>query len=157
MNTQPESNSVKMTGIILPGEKNPLAENVAEALHRLGLYRYERDSFGIMTNDLCNSLNEFRRANSLPELSYADPVTLRMLLGENFEGDELVLLADHAEVEPDELTKFEYCRRMLSLSRETGAPLTALLLSSDVKAKPHASADTMRCAILAWMLDSAQQ
>lgn len=30
MNTQPESNLVKMTGIILPGEKNPLVENIAE-------------------------------------------------------------------------------------------------------------------------------
>ena len=146
MNTQPESNLVKMTGIILPGEKNPLVENIAEELHRLGLYRYERDSFGIMTNDLCNSLNNYRRANSLPELGYADPVTLRLLLGEDFGGDELVLLA-----------KFEFCRRMLSLSRETGAPLTVLLLSSDRKPKPHASADTMRCAILAWMLDNAQQ
>ena len=152
MNMQPESNLVKMTGIILPGEKNPLVENIAEELHRLGLYRYERDSFGIMTNDLCNSLNNYRRANSLPELGYADPVTLRLLLG-----DELVLLADNAEGEPDELAKFEFCRRMLSLSRETGAPLTVLLLSSDRKPKPHASADTMRCAILAWMLDNAQQ
>ena len=33
MNTQPESNLVKMTGIILPGEKNPLIENIAEELH----------------------------------------------------------------------------------------------------------------------------
>ena len=147
MNTQPESNLVKMTGIILPGEKNPLVENIAEELHRLGLYRYERDSFGIMTNDLCNSLNNYRRANSLPELGYADPVTLRLLLGEDF----------GAEGEPDELAKFEFCRRMLSLSRETGAPLTVLLLSSDRKPKPHASADTMRCAILACMLDNAQQ
>ena len=106
-----------------------------------------------MTNDLCNSLNNYRRANSLPELGYADPVTLRLLLGEDFGGDELVLLADNAEGEPDELAKFEFCRRMLSLS----APLTVLLLSSDRKPKPHASADTMRCAILAWMLDNAQQ
>ena len=157
MNTQPESNLVKMTGIILPGEKNPLVENIAEELHRLGLYRYERDSFGIMTNDLCNSLNNYRRANSLPELGYADPVTLRLLLGEDFGGDELVLLADNAEGEPDELAKFEFCRRMLSLSRETGAPLTVLLLSSDRKPKPHASAGTMRSAILAWILDNAQQ
>lgn len=156
MNTQPESDYVKMTGIILPGEKSPLAEDVAEALHRLGLYRYERESFGIMTNDLCNSLNAYRHANSLPELPYADPVTLRLLLGEDFGGDELVLLADHAEAEPDELAKYEYCRRMLSLSCETGAPLTTLLLSSDRKSNLHASADTLRCAILAWMLDNAQ-
>lgn len=83
--------------------------------------------------------NNYRRANSLPELGYADPVTLRLLLGEDFGGDELVLIADNAEGEPDELAKFEFCRRMLSLSRETGAPLTVLLLSSDRKPKPHAS------------------
>ena len=156
MNTQPESNFVKMTGIILPGEKSQLAEAVAEELHRLGLYRYERDSFGIMTNDLCISLNKFRRANSLPELEYADPVTLRLLLGEDLGGDELVLLADRAEREPDELSKYNFCRRMIALSRETGASLTVLLLSSAEKTELHATADTLRCAILAVMMEDAQ-
>ena len=146
-----QAQNVEDFGIIFIGEKNPLAGRVADELHRLGLYRFEVGMEGVFTGNLCKSLNEFRRSNRLPELDFADPVSLRLLLHETFSGNELIYLARAAENCENEVERFDFCERVLRKSAASGRSIVESALMERTP-KSTVSADTVKCAVIAWLL-----
>lgn len=144
-------------GIIFIGEKNQLAGTVADELHKLGLLRSQ--SGGIFTPEVRDALNSYRRANSLPESDYCDPVTLRLLTGIESGGEELLLLARYLESEypaADEVERFDRCREALSGADRLGLGLKQYLSGKcqvgALLSSPAPSAETVKAAVLAYML-----
>ena len=87
-------------GIIFAGERSEIALSMSQELIKLG---YRLSQSDIVSEEFLLSLNEWRRGHNLPELDFVDPVSLRLLLGADVGGDELVLLAGCAETLPTEV------------------------------------------------------
>ncbi len=103
------------TGIILQGEQSPIVGELSEALKAIGLTRETTDR---LTPELLAALNTYRIANSLPELDFADPNTLRSL-GIECSGDEVLTLARYGEAEAEsEIGIFDRCREAVTLCRK---------------------------------------
>ena len=138
------------TGIVFAGERSELAYSVSSELKRLG---YARRTTDIVTPELIEALNAWRRENSLPELGYIDPVSFRLLTGTEVGGDELILLAKYAERFPTDVERFEFCRESVAASRRMLVSLTQYLSGkSGLGALPEASESSVRCAVLAYLL-----
>ncbi len=139
-------------GIAFAGERSELVAKCAEKLCERGLLAGVRE---LADAEFFAALNEFRRTEGLHRYEFMDPVTARELTGEALAGDELVLLASVAEAsEREEIARLDFCRNALKSSRELGVTLTRYLTArvERIGLEPP-SADTMRCAILADMLE----
>lgn len=141
-------------GIIQLGERGELVYLVASSLHSLGLLRQIEDIYTPAVND---ALNSFRIANSLPTADYCDPVTLRLLCGVDVGGDELMLLARASEVllrDANELERFDFCREIVESGEDIGDRIRQLTDIGRLLDAPMPSAETVKSAILAYMLRS---
>ena len=140
-------------GIIQLGERGELVYLVASSLHSLGLLRQIEDIYTPAVND---ALNSFRLANKLPTADYCDPVTLRLLCGVDV-GGELVLLARACEVllpDANELERFDFCREIVESGEDIGDRIRQLTDIGRLLDAPMPSAETVKSALLAYMLRS---
>ncbi len=105
------------TGIIFVNERSPMVMELSAALQELGLARETNDS---LTPELIDALNTYRLASSLPELDFADPLTLRSL-GLECSGDDIMTLARYGEANAKcELEVYDCCLDAVRLCREHG-------------------------------------
>ena len=112
-------------GIIFEGDSSPMAAEAADRLRELGYYAYSDDE---MNRELLDSLNSFRRAYSLTEQSFCDPVTLRAL-GIEADGDEIITLARCAySAAETELDCYDICLSAVAESRKLGITITEAAL-----------------------------
>ena len=134
--------------IIFEGDTSPLAAELCEALYALGLTREHTNT---LTPELLRALNDYRAANSLTELDFCDPVTLRTL-GIDAYGDELIVLARAAEALGEtELDYYDICRELIVESRSVGITLVESAARRGVvgNERGEISESAMRAAILA--------
>ena len=111
----------------------------------------------IYTPEVNDALNSFRLANKLPTADYCDPVTLRLLCGVDAGGDELVLLARACEVllpDANELERFDFCREIVESGEDIGDRIRQLTDIGRLLDAPMPSAETVKSALLAYMLRS---
>lgn len=145
-----QAEPAREVGIVFAGERSDFVLSVSSELKRLG---YTHKLTDILSPELLSALNEWRSDNSLPELGYIDPVSLRLLTGENVGGDGLMLLARCAEGLPTEVERFGFCREAVSASRRMLVSLTQYLSGkTDLGALPEASENSVRCAVIAYLL-----
>ena len=112
-------------GIIFEGDSSPLVTEAADRLRELGYYAYWDDE---MNSELIDSLNSFRRAYSLCEQSFCDPVTLRAL-GIEVQGDDIITLARCAySAAKTELECYDICFEAVAESQKLGITLTEAAL-----------------------------
>ena len=112
-------------GIIFEGDSSHLVTEAADKLRELGYYAYSDDT---MSRELLDALNSFRRAYSLAEQSFCDPVTLRAL-GIEADGDEIITLARCAcSAAKTELECYDICLEAVAESRKLGITLTEAAL-----------------------------
>lgn len=141
-------------GIIQQGERGELVRLISDRLHSLGLLRTSGDVYTPAVND---ALNSFRIANSLPTADYCDPVTLRLLCGVECGGDELMLLARAGEVllcDANELERFDFCREIVDSGEDISDRIRQLTDIGRLLDAPMPSAETVKSAMLAYMLRS---
>lgn len=139
-------------GIIQQGERGELVRLISDRLHSLGLLRTSGD---IYTPEVNDALNSFRLANKLPTADYCDPVTLRLLCGVDAGGDELVLLARACEVllpDANELEHFDFCRDIVESGEDIGDRIRQLTDIGRLLDAPMPSAETVKSAMLAYIL-----
>lgn len=133
--------------IVFVYDESPLAAEICAALRELGLFR---DSTNTVTPDLISALNTYRRANSLTELEFCDPVTLRTL-GIDAHGDELLVLARAAQtLGQSEMEYFDICRKIVKESRELDITVTEAAARYGVLGAERGSISetAVRCAAL---------
>ena len=141
-------------GIIQQGERGELVRLISDRLHSLGLLRTSGDVYTPEVND---ALNSYRLANKLPTADYCDPVTLRLLCGVDAGGDELVLLARACEVllpDANELERFDFCREIVGAGEDICERFGLLSDIGRLLVAPMPSAETVKSALLAYMLRS---
>ena len=142
--------NISQIGIIFAGERSEIALSMSQELIKLG---YRLSQSDIVSEEFLSSLNEWRRGHSLPELDFVDPVSLRLLLGADVGGDELVLLAGCAETLPTEVERYQLCREAISGSKAMMVSLTQYLSGRfELGATPDPSADSMKCAVIAKLI-----
>lgn len=107
--------------VVFEGDTTPIVNETAQRLRELGYHSFFEDT---ATAELINSVNAFRRANSLTESDYIDPVTLRAL-GIDAEGDELIFAASTAaNAAEDEVDCYDICCEIARQSKTLGLTLT---------------------------------
>lgn len=142
--------NISQIGIIFAGERSEIALSMSQELIKLG---YRLSQSDIVSEEFLSSLNEWRRGHNLPELDFVDPVSLRLLLGADVGGDELVLLAGCAETLPTEVERYQLCREAISGSKSMMVSLTQYLSGRfELGAIPVPSADSMKCAVIAKLI-----
>lgn len=142
--------TVSEIGIIFPGERSELVRMLSERLKFLGYFDRSADIF---SSELIAALDRWRIDNSLPMLDYADPLSLR-LIGLEVGGDELILLARHAEQLKTESERFEFCRSAIYSAHELNMSLVEYLARHPPTKLPLASTDALRSAVIASLMSN---
>ena len=107
--------------VVFEGDVSELASEAAKRLYELGYHAYFEDT---ASRELMDSVNSFRRANSIRESEYIDPVTLRAL-GIDASGDELIYAASTASsIAETELECYDICCEIASQSKRLGLTVT---------------------------------
>lgn len=128
-------------------DESPIAAEISSALRDLGLFRDVTDT---LTPELLDALNTYRRANSLTELEFCDPVTLRTLGIEAY-GDEVLVLARAAQaLGQSEVEYFDICRKIVKESRALDITVTEAVARYGVLGaeRGNISEAATRCAAL---------
>ncbi len=142
--------NAEQIGIVFSGERSHIVYLASAELKRLGYLEAESD---IADEKLMLGLNSWRKDNSLPQLDFVDPLSLRRLLSENFGGDELILLARCAEKLDSEAEKYKFCRNAVTMSKSMLVSLTRYLAGNfDLGTLAMPSADSVRCAVIAYLV-----
>jgi hypothetical protein len=148
-------------GIIFEGQKNEFVSVIADKLYTLGYFRDRKCE--VFMPELKAALNKYRRANSLPESDYCDPISLKMLAGIDTNGDELLLLARLCEAElpcATEVERYDYCRNAISESRSFNLTLHQYINGKrsigELLNTTPASSDTVKTAVLAYIMESGR-
>jgi len=107
--------------VVFEGDSGNTVSQAADRLRELGYHAYFEDT---LTEELLDSVNTFRRTNSLRTSDYLDPATLRAL-GIEAVGDELVFAANCAySISDTEVGCYDICCEIAHESRTLGLTLT---------------------------------
>lgn len=137
-------------GIVFAGEVSDTVRSAARELVRLGYLEIETNCANI---DFLNALNAWRKDNSLPIFDYVEPLTLRKLLGGEYFGDSLILLAKCAETLDSDTEKYKFCRKTLTFVKQTSSDLYIYLSGRfDISKLNAPSENSLKCAVIAYLL-----